>query len=166
MKRVSATGLLLLLGLIACFFSGCKHDPNARRQKFLKSGHEYFAEGQYEEAAIQYGNALQIDPRDANAHYQLAQCEVKLQQWLPAFQELGRSLQLQPENYPAHLEIANLLIAAHRLKDAQPHVDLLLQKTPNDPLAHIAAANLLAGQDKLADAIKQAQTAISLAPSD
>jgi len=166
MKRVSATGLLLLLGLIACLLSGCKHDPNARKQKFLKSAQEYFAKGQYEEAAIQYGNALQIDPRDANAHYQLAACEMKLQQWLPALQELQRTLQLQPENYPAHLEIANLLIASHNFKDAQTHVDLLLQKTPNDPLAHIAAASVLAGQDKLGDALKHAQTSVSLAPSE
>jgi tetratricopeptide (TPR) repeat protein len=166
MKRVSALGLLLLLGLIACLFSGCKHDPNARKQKFLKSGQEYFATGQYEEAAIQYGNVLQLDPRDANAHYQLAECEIKLQQWLPAFQELQHTLQLQPVNYPAHLEIANLLIASHNFKDAQPHVDLLLQKTPDDPLVHITAANLLAGQDKLNDALQQAQTAVSLAPSE
>ena len=50
-------------------FTGCSRDPNVRKQKYFDSGGKYFAEGKYREAAIQYSNAIQIDPRFAPVSY-------------------------------------------------------------------------------------------------
>ena len=53
-------------------FTGCSRDPNVRKQKYFDSGEKYFAAGKYHEAAIQFSNAIQIDSRFAQAHYELA----------------------------------------------------------------------------------------------
>src|SRR5229473_5160782 len=119
MSRSAVVRLLLVCSLAATVFTGCSRDPNVRKQKYFESGERYFARGKYREAAIQFSNAAQVDPRFAQAHYQLAETYLKLQEWTRAYQELGRTLELQPDNYQAHIDIANLLIAGRDLKQAQ-----------------------------------------------
>ena len=164
MRHSSVSRLFLSVALIAAFFVGCSSDPNVRKQKYLESGQRYFEKGKYREASIQFSNAIQVDSHYADAHYQLAQSYLKLQQWTRAYQELVRTVELQPENYKAHIDLANLLIAGHDLKQAQEHTDLLLDKNPNDPQTHIAAGNLLAAREDFAGAIQEVQKAIALGP--
>src|SRR5580704_16516539 len=122
MRHFSKLRLVLILALVTTFFAGCNRDPNVRKQKYFESGQRYFAEGKYKEAAIQFGNAVQVDSRYAEGHYQLAQTYLKLQDWLHAYQELSRTLELQPDNYQAHIDVANLLIADREPKKAQEHI--------------------------------------------
>src|SRR6201987_1213880 len=103
MRSSLAFRLFLIFALTACLFTGCSRDPNVRKQKYFESGQRYFEKGKYREAAIQFSNAVQVDPRYAEAHYQLAQTFLKLQQWTPAYQELARDIELQPDNYQAHI---------------------------------------------------------------
>jgi len=164
MKHSSVFPSILTLALIAVVFTGCSRDPNVRKQKFLASGQRYFAEGKYPEAAIQFSNAIDLDPGFAEAHYQLAQTELKLRAWNLALQELNRTIELQPQNYAAHIGLAKMLISGREFKLAQEQVDLLLAKQPDDPQVHLVAADLLAAQQKIAGAIQETQKAISLAP--
>src|SRR6266404_4906849 len=173
MKRSSLFRLVVVIGSVAAFLSGCSRDPNVRKQKYFESGQRYFAEGKYREAVIQFRNATQVDGNFADAHYHLAQSYLKVQDFTHAYSELGRTLELQPANYKAHADIANLLIAGSRgenganadqIRTAQEHTDLLLEKQPNDPDTHIAVANLLGIQQKYTQAIAETQKAIALAP--
>src|SRR5882724_3116675 len=149
MRRFSVLRLVLVVGTISLLFSACHRDPNVRKQKFFKSGQEYFEQGKYREAAIQFQNATQIDPHFAAAHYSLAQSYLKLQQWPGAYNELARVVDIDPNNFSARLELANLLIAARQFKQAHEHVDLLLEQQPNDFKVHNAAATLLGAEGDL-----------------
>src|SRR5208283_5386891 len=60
--------LILILTLIATGFTACSRDPNVRKQKYFHSGQRYFDKGKYPEAAIEFVNAIQIDPGYAEAH--------------------------------------------------------------------------------------------------
>src|SRR5260370_40195727 len=54
---------------------GCSfRDPNARKQRYLESGKQYFRKGKYQEAAIQFQNASEIDKYSARNYPKLAQC--------------------------------------------------------------------------------------------
>src|ERR1700751_1193208 len=103
MRFSSICWLGLVLAMAITSFVACSRDPNVRKQKYFESGQRYFEKGKYREAAIQFSNAVQVDPRYAEAHYQLAQTFLKLQQWTPAYQELARDIELQPDNYQAHI---------------------------------------------------------------
>ena len=166
MRRISALRLVLVVGTISLLFSACHRDPNVRKQKFFKSGQDYFEQGKYREAAIQFQNATQIDPHFAAAHYSLAQSYLKLQQWPGAYAELARTIDIEPNNFSARLELANLLIAANQLKQAHEQVDLLLEKQPNDFKVHNAAATLLGAEGDIKGASDEAQKAIALAPQE
>jgi cellulose synthase operon protein C len=160
----SARCSVLLLAILVVVMVGCTKDASVRKAKYLESGQRYADKGKYREAIIQFGNAIQVDPEFAVAHYKLAQAYLKLQQWAPAYRELNRTVDLQPDNYTARLDLANLLIAGNELKEAKEQEDLLLEKQPENPTVHLAAANLLTAQQDLPQASEEMKRAISLAP--
>ena len=167
MRYGFAFRLFLILALIAVVLVGCSRDPNVRKQKYLESGQRYYDRGKYPEAAIQFSNAIQVDPQFAEAHYRLAQTYLKSQNWTPAFQELDRTVQLQPDNLQARLDMANLLLLARdaeQWKQAEEQIDAVLAKDPNNAPAHMAEAGLKNRRGDLAGALQEMQTAIRLAP--
>ena len=165
MSRSVAARLLLAGFLIPALFTGCNRDPNVKKQKFLESGNRYRDKGKFREAAIQYANAVQVDPRFAEAHYQLGETYLKLKDYNRAYQELSRTVDLTPDNYPAQVELANLLIAARDLKQAQPHLDILRERQPDSPDTHLAWTNLYAAQGNLGSALQEMQKAIAADPN-
>lgn len=173
MNRAITIHLLLFCCLLAAFSTSCSRDPNVRKQKYFDSGEKYFAEGKYREAVIQYSNAILIDSRFAQAHFQLSQTYLKLGDTGRAFQELSRTVELAPDNYRAHTDIANLLVTIRNpdgsvsqdaLKQAKPHLDLLRDKVPNNAETHEAWANYYAAQNDLTSAIQEAQQTIKSNP--
>ena len=157
---------VLILTLIATTFTGCSRDPNVRKQKYFHGGQRYFEKGEYREAAIEFVNAIKIDPSYTDAHYELAKTYLKTQQQQRAYQELARTLELQPENYSARFDMAELLIRARELQLAKEQTDWLLQQRPEDSKSHLVAAYLLAAEGDVSAAIAEIQKAIALAPSD
>src|SRR5260370_24933779 len=115
MSRSGIVRLLLVCSLAATLFTGCSRDPNVRKQKYFESGERYFARSKYRQAAIQFSNAVQVDPRFAQAHYQLAQTYLKLRDFNRAYQALSRAVELAPHHYPAHRHLSTPLISAPHL---------------------------------------------------
>ncbi|MGB8579331.1 MAG: tetratricopeptide repeat protein [Candidatus Sulfotelmatobacter sp.] len=174
MSRSVVVRLCLVGFLITALFTGCSRDPNVRKQKYLESGDRYFAQGKYREAAIQYANAVQIDSRFAQAHYQLGQTYLKLGDSGHAFQELSRTVELAPDNYRAHIDLANLLVTARNpdgssnqdyLRQARVHLDLLHQKQPQNPEVFEAWADYYAAQSNVGAALQEMQKAIAVDPN-
>ena len=168
MSRFASIRVLLACSLLTLMFTGCSRDPNVRKQKYLDSGEKYAAEGKYREAAIQFRNAILIDSRFAQAHYDLSQAYLKLGDSNDAYQELNRTVELAPDNYRAHTDLANLLIGTRNpeyLKKAEPDLKILREKQPNRPETHEAWANYDSAQNNIADAMREMQQAVALDPS-
>jgi tetratricopeptide (TPR) repeat protein len=155
---------ILVLGLVAGLLSGCFLDPKVRKQHYFESGQRYFAKGEFEEAAIQFTNAVKIDPGWADAHFQLGESYMRLQRPDRAFQELSRTIELRPQDYKARIELANLLILVHRFPQAKEQTDLLVKQRPRDPAVHSTISILLAAQGDLPGAIGEMQQTIALDP--
>ncbi len=167
MSRSVSFRLLLACALIIATFTSCSRDPNVRKQKYLESGDKYFAEHNYREAEIEYRNAIQIDSRFAQAHYQLGQTYLKMGDRQRAFQELTRTLELAPDNYRAHTDLANLLVTTRNpedIKQAKFHLDILREKQPNSAETHEAWANYYGALNNIPAAMQEMQQAIAVAP--
>jgi cellulose synthase operon protein C len=164
MSRSGAIRLFLIAFFVTTVLTSCSRDPNVRKQKFLESGNRYRDNGKFREAAIQYANAIQVDPRFAEAHYQLGETYLKLKDYNRAFLELSRAVDLVPDNYSAHLELANLLISAGQANDAQSHLDFLKSAQPDSADTHIAWSNFYAAQNNLGAALIETQKAITADP--
>ena len=155
----------LALILINALLTSCSFDSNTRKQKYFQSGQSYVEKGKYQEAAIEFTNAIQIDSGYAEAHMQLAESYLHLQQRDRAYQEFNRTIELRPEDYRARMELTNLMIQARNFQGAREEMDLLLKKRPDDPGVHTLASSLLALQGKIPDAISEAEKAIALSPN-
>ncbi len=75
--KLAAHKVILAIAALALLTS-CSADPNKQKFKYLRSGEAYFEKGKYQEAVIEYRNALEIDPRLAVAHYQLGRTYLAL----------------------------------------------------------------------------------------
>ena len=58
--------------LLAVVLAGCSRNPDVAKKKYLESGMKYMDQQKYDSAVIQFKKAIQIDPKYAEAHYQLA----------------------------------------------------------------------------------------------
>lgn len=173
MSRATAVRLLVLVSLVAGLLAGCTRDPNVRKQKFLESGNRYRDQDKYAEAVIQYLNAVQLDPRFSEAHFQLGETYLKMDDRVHAFAELSHTVDLSPENYQARLDLANLLTSERNpdgsanpdyLKEAKTHLDILSREQPNDPKTYEAWSNYYAAENNLALAIQETQNGIVADP--
>jgi len=180
MRRFPALGSVLLCFLLTLLWTGCSRDPNVKKQKYLESGQHYFDQQRYREAVIQFSNAVQVDPNFAQAHYQLGETLLKLQDGDHAYAELSRALEQQPASadahespladsdaYQAHADLANLLISTRRpdlLKEAKIHLDILHEKQPDSSATHEAWANFYLAQGNPDAAIREMQKAIDADP--
>ena len=99
-ERLAASVVLSLAVLLV----SCSANPQKAKAKYLASGQKYFKKGQYASAAIEYRNALKIDPRFVDAYYQLAQASLAQHDWRSAYDSLGKAIELDPSEPRPHLE--------------------------------------------------------------
>jgi Tfp pilus assembly protein PilF len=100
------TLLFALLLPASSLMMSCHWDPSSRIQKAMGRGDREFNEGKCPEAIIYYGQVLQIDSHHPQAHYKLAQCQLKMGNFASAFGEFARTVELDPQNWAAQLELA------------------------------------------------------------
>lgn len=163
MKRFFSGSLIAIL-LVALVGVGCSRDPEARKQKHLAQGKEYFEQEKFREASIEFLNAIQIDGNFAEAHYQLGQTYLRLGIWTGAYQSLTRAVELNPGNLPAQVDVGKLLLAGRQFQQAQEKAELVLKADPNNVEAHILLANSYAAIEDIPSSLRQMQQAIQLEP--
>jgi cellulose synthase operon protein C len=174
MSRSVVVRLFAIGFLISTLLTGCTRDPNVRKQKFLESGNRYRDEGKLREAVIQYSNAIQVDSRFAEAHFQLGETYLKLRDANHAYTEFSRTVDLAPDNYQARTELADMLVSVRNpdgspnqdyLKQARIQLDILREKQPDSADTHLVWANYYAAQDNLSAALQEMQKAVAADPT-
>src|ERR1700678_3801588 len=95
---------LVFIMLVAC------HRGSAY---YLERGNRLFAGGTFEEAALNYQNALKEDPRSAEAHYRLALADGKLGRANDAYRELGAAAVLAPDRDDIVIARADLALSSY-----------------------------------------------------
>ena len=74
-KTASRTGLGVALVSTCLMLLSCSN-PQKAKSRYLAEGQTYMKKGKYGDAAIEFRNALRIDPRFVDAYYNLAQAEL------------------------------------------------------------------------------------------
>jgi hypothetical protein len=73
--------------MLAILLSACQRDPSVLKQRFLESGDAFVAAGKYAEAAIEYRNALEKDPRAGDVREKLGEVFLQTGSFASALRE-------------------------------------------------------------------------------
>ena len=152
-NTVNARLCSLAIGAALLALFSCSRDPDQQKRQYLNSGEQYFNAGKFQEAEIQFRNAIQIDPGFAAAHYQLAHTYLRLRNPAAAFLELTETVNLDPKNHGAQLELATLLIARRQYDQAQASLQQVLKVEPANARAHAILAQKYAATRDFPNAV-------------
>ena len=142
----------------------CHRDPATRIQKAMERGDHEFNGGKYPEAIIYYGQVLQVDSHYAEAHYKLAQSQMKMGSFASAFSEFARTVELDPQNWAAQLELAKLSLRGGKAQDAKDRALVILQGNSQNADAQIVLSSADAALGDSKKALREAQEATLMAP--
>lgn len=143
---------------------GCSRKTDTQ---LIESAKQFMAKKDYARAVVQLRAAIQANPKNAEAQYQLAQAEIGRGDRVAAYRALTKALDLDPKHAGAQLAMANVLAASDNPNDlrlAQEHARAVLSITPENPdaLDAMAFAELKLGNQE--EAVKLLEEAGSKAP--
>jgi tetratricopeptide (TPR) repeat protein len=154
----------LLFSTLA-FAAGCSKDPEVAKREFVASGDAYVGQQKYQEAIIEYRNAVQQDGLFAEARTKLTSAYLAVGDLQNAHFHAVRAADLLPNDVRAQVRAGELLVLAGQMDEASARADKALAIEPNNVDALILRAHALAGLNKLDDAIAEIEAAIRNDPT-
>ena len=140
---------------------GCQgEDP----QHYLAEGKLLLEQGDYESARVQFRNALQLDPKIADAYYYLALVDEHRQDWGGMFSKLQETLALDPNHLKTQIRLAQLYLSARQFKEASEYIHSALQISPYDATVILVSASIKFRQGQLQEAYQEVERVLAAEP--
>ncbi len=106
------TGVALSFLAMALLLSGCVRSPEAKSATYLEAGKKLLAKNDPNRAILQFRNAVQATPKNAEAYYQLSLADFAAGDLPNGVANLRKALELNPKHRPAQLRMAQLMAMA------------------------------------------------------
>src|SRR3984957_208640 len=156
---------LLGLGLAVLSVAACG-GAQSRMAKHMDKGQAFLAAGNFEKARVEFQNALQIVPTDAEARYENGVVEEKLGKTRDAAQFYQGAIDVNPDHVLARANLARLYLFAGAPDRALDLIKPAMEKHPDDAeLLTVRAAARLQQKD-LSGAEADAERAVQMAPAN
>ena len=154
--RYIAISLLIGSALIGC---GSSIETAA---EYVESGKSLVQEGKLEKARLEFKNAIQIDPRTAEAFYQLALLDEKGQQWKAMYANLSTAEQLDPTNLESPVKLGQLYLLSGNVEKAHGKAKKVLDVQANHVGALVLRASIEMKQQNFGSALKDIEQVLSI----
>ncbi|HUG37122.1 MAG TPA: tetratricopeptide repeat protein, partial [Candidatus Limnocylindrales bacterium] len=148
-QRASVALLIALVALVAA----CGERPEVKRQNAFARGEEYFKERKYNEAIIEYQNALQIDKEFVPALHALGRVYARTFWFLDASRELGRAHRIAPDSIDIAVDYGRSLVEVGDWEEADALAAAILAREPQNPHGFYIRAGALLGRAKAEEAL-------------
>ncbi len=160
--------LFCLLLAAAIFLAGCSN-PEQSKAEHLAKGEAYLKDSKFQEASLEFRNALQIDEKLAAAHWGLARAYEGLERFPEMLDALRRSVSLDANNLDARVKLANYYLAGSRnrsdiVAESEKLAKEVLAKDPNHIEGHILMGGVLFAQKQQDKAFEELNRAIEIDP--
>ncbi|MGH9968280.1 MAG: tetratricopeptide repeat protein [Pyrinomonadaceae bacterium] len=163
----SATLLSFLIAAVMVL-GGCTN-PDKAKAEHVSKGEAYLKESKFQEASIEFRNAVQIDDKFAAAHWGLSRAYEGLQRIQEYVEELKKTAELDPNNLEARQRLGNIYLRISRgrpeyIAEAERLAKEILQKDPNHIEGHILMGSIFFAQNQRDKAFAELNHAVELDP--
>lgn len=161
---------LLCLLLAALFtLSACTNAEKAKAEH-VNRGEAYLKDLKFQEASLEFRNAIQIDNNLAAAHWGLARAQEGLQRYPEMIDSLRKTLELDKANQDARIKLGNYYLAASMgrqelIAEADRLAKEALERDANNIEAHILMGSILFARKDTDKAFAELSRAIELDPN-
>lgn len=155
---------------LACLASvACNRTPQEKAARFLRDGRQLMARKDYARASLQFRNAVQLLPKDAQAEYELGLAYLAGGDLNGGVAAIFRATQLDPKLDAARVKLAELMAQSGIAKleqEGEKRMQELLAESPGniDALNALALAELQLGESE--DAEQHLQEALRALPNN
>jgi len=153
----------------AIFLAGCTNPEKAKADHVAK-GEAYLKDSKFQEASLEFRNAIQIDDNYAAAHWGLARAFEGLERYPEMLTELQKTITKDGNNLDARLKLGNYYLAGYRgrpeiLAEADRLAKEVLAKDPKNIEGHILMGSVLFHQNQKDKAFEELNTAVNIDPN-
>jgi len=161
--------LPLLTLIAAALFLGACTTPEKAKAQHVARGQALLKDKKFQEASLEFRNALQIDDQLAEAHWGLANAYEGLQRYQEAFEEMRQVVELDPNNLDVRVKLGNYYLMGSKqspaaITEAERLAKEVLQKNPNHIEGHVLMGSVLFAQDHKPEAFAELNRAIEIDP--
>lgn len=154
-SRSSLVTKILAICLIAMLAACAEEDP----QQYIQEGKALLDKGDLEGAQLQFKNALQVNPKLAEAYYGLAMLAEKNQDFLAMGKNLQEAVALDPSHVNAQAKLGFLL--ADQLAKAKEQLAIAKKLDPENINTILLDAMLQLREGNKAEALRQAERVLA-----
>ena len=154
---------LACLGLTFASF-GCSRNVERTKRGYVERGDRYMKDKNVDAAVIEYRNAVQQDPRFAEAYRKLSNAYLSRGDGTNALRAAMTAADIVPDESEVQIEAGNLLLMAGRFQDAKERAQRVVTKDPKNLVARVLLGNATAGLKDFDSAMKEFEEAIRLDP--
>ncbi len=160
--------LFTLLVAAALLIAACTTPEKAKAQHVAR-GQALLKDKKFQEASLEFRNALQIDEKLADAHWGLANAYEGLQRYQEAFEEMKQVAILDANNLDVRVRLGNYYLMGGKqsptaVSEAERLAKEVLQKDGNHIEGHILMGSVLFAQDHRPEAFAELNRAIEIDP--
>ena len=165
MRIKPATAAALAAALLSTLLASCG-GADTRRGEHMQRGQEYFAAENWEKARVEFRNALQVAPDDANARFMNARVAEKLNNLGDAARLYQSTIEIAPDHVQARAALGRMYVFGGAPERALQTITPSLEKHPDDPDLLTVRAAVRTQQKDRAGALEDGEKAYKLAPDN
>jgi tetratricopeptide (TPR) repeat protein len=158
---------LLLAAVIS--LAGCTN-PEKAKAAHVAQGETYLKDSKFQEASLEFRNAIQIDDKLAVAHWGLARAFEGLERFPEMIDELRKTITLDKQNLDARIKLGNYYLAGSRsradiIAEAERLAKEVLEKDDKSIEGHILMGSVFFAQQQKDKAFEELNKALQLDPN-
>lgn len=155
LKRTFLT--IAFLGVVtAC---GSAEESSAR---FIESGKVFIESEDYDKARIEFRNAIQVNPTDADAYFHLALLDEKNQNWKDMYANLVTAESLDPNDTRTMIKLGQIYALTGQMDEALKRGEKAVSLESDNVDAYLLLANIYIKQENFGQAQQQIDMAMNI----
>lgn len=155
-----------MLGIAAALALGACEKPKEQEAKYTEHGKSLYQQGDLVKAALEFKNALQINPVASEPQYYLGLIAEKQHNLGAAMDAFRKAADADGKNFDANLKAGQLVLMSGDADTAVSYADKVLVVAPNKPEGHALKAAALLLKNKTTEAEKEAKAALAIDPKN